>query len=485
MDDQPPSTADEFEEARRAFLARVEALLPATGIAWTSIDYRSLNPSGSVGLSLTAPGVSGTAQVVAIALSSTSTSDDTQPSEERKPYYQLLIKNTHDFFIEYCVSPDPKVIATALQVWASLGQEMQHKKLPAFNAEYFEPLRHVAIIRARIEATTQRALSEGIERSSETLGKMLGVVRADDLSVLALGLTPTAQNALAEDLRALAPDLLLAHFPREADGRLLMGAIILLASYASSLPQSRDQQMWLVACAPKRRRDPQVVSLALASLIGVNHAHRWDQARWFWDCRCEAAPEEERWGVANLDLARLGLEKRAENLAFFTERCAQPAPSLVDRVSLCLLLQDEGRFEEAFALFNVKLTADVVRLLYQQPFSFHTASQTINQSSTLMEALALAAPWRFASLPAGMHHRLCLLPHQTQQRKACLMLITPPKHQPSEGPLLTIEYTASNKLLPHPAWRRPLDLELMRLRLLASEEKSFLSMSEAASSLSG
>jgi len=271
---------------------------------------------------------------------------------------------------------------------------------------------------------------------------------------------------LSEDLRALAPNLLLARFPREADGRLLMGATVLLASYASSLPQSRDRQMWLVACAPKRRRDPQVVTLTLASLIGVNHAQRWDQARWLWDHRCEAASEEERWGVADLDLARLGLEKRAENLAFFMERCAQPAPSRADRVSLCLLLQDEGRFEEAFALFQTTLTADVVRLLYQQPLSFHTASQTINRSSTLMDVLSLAAPWRFASLPAGTHHRLCLLPHQTQQRKACLMLITPSKHQPSGGPLLTIEYTASNKLLPHPAWRRSREIDLMRFRLL-------------------
>lgn len=169
-------------------------------------------------------------------------------------------------------------------------------------------------------------------------GKTLGVIREESLSTLAQGLTPASQEILTDDLRYLAPDLLLGHFPRETDGRLLVGTTVLLASYASSLPQIRDRQMWLSVSAPKRRRDPQVVTLTLASLIGVNHAQRWDQARWFWDSRWEAASQEERWGVVDLDLARLGLEKHTENLAFFTERCAQPASSLADRVSLCLLL---------------------------------------------------------------------------------------------------------------------------------------------------
>jgi len=138
-------------------------------------------------------------------------------------------------------------------------------------------------------------------------------------------------------------------------------------------------------------------------------------------------------------------------------------------VSLCLLLQDEGRFEEAFALFDIALTSDVLKILYSQPISLHTASKTVSWGETVMSTLFFAAPWRFASLPASTHHRLCLLPYQTQQRKACLMLITPPKQQkrqPPLTPLLTIEYIASNKLLPHPAWRRPRDLDLMRFQLL-------------------
>jgi hypothetical protein len=64
------STTDEIETARRDFLARVEALLPATGVAWTLIEYQSLRPFGCVGLVLTALGMPGAANVIAISLSS-------------------------------------------------------------------------------------------------------------------------------------------------------------------------------------------------------------------------------------------------------------------------------------------------------------------------------------------------------------------------------------------------------------------------------
>jgi len=294
MNDHQSSTTDEIEEARRAFLARIEALLPATGIAWTSIEYRSLRPFGSMGLVLTAPGMPGTANVVAISLYSKRAIDYAHFPGEGEPYYQLLIKDAHDYFAEHCVSHDPKAIVAALKVWASLGQGVQRKEFPSLRAEDLEPLRRLAGIRIGIAKATQKALREGAERSSEALGKTLGVVQEANFSSLAQGLTPAAQETLTDDLRSLVPDLLLAHFPRETDGRLLVGATVLLAAYASSLPQSRDRQMWLVACAPKRRRDPQVVTLTLASLIGVNHAQRWDQARWFWDSRWEAASEEER-----------------------------------------------------------------------------------------------------------------------------------------------------------------------------------------------
>jgi hypothetical protein len=52
--------------------------------------------------------------------------------------------------------------------------------------------------------------------------------------------------------------------------------------------------MWLVAYAPKRRHDRQVVTLSLASLIGMNQAYLWVQARWLWNVRYLPASEEMR-----------------------------------------------------------------------------------------------------------------------------------------------------------------------------------------------
>jgi hypothetical protein len=56
------------------------------------------------------------------------------------------------------------------------------------------------------------------------------------------------------------------------------------------------------------------------------------------------------------------------------------------------------------------------------------------------------------------------LPKQTIQRKAVLVLAA---REPDGGrPLLTLEWTGANDLLPATAWRRDLDLDLLRFGLL-------------------
>lgn len=360
---------------------------------------------------------------------------------------------------------DPQALVQALQSWAGVDQPLQRQALPALGEHDLTPLRQRATVCASIAQATQQALASGIERRSEALESALGLVRADDFSHLREQVASPSQSTLAADLHHLAPDLLMTHFPREADGRLPLGCTVLLASYDAAQPQRRNRQLWLAACAPQRRRDPQVVTLTLASLIGVNHAWRWDQARWFWDDQHQAASTEERWGVSGLTVERLGIKNRAEHVAFFAERCAQPHPSRADQVGLCLLLQDEGRLEEAFTLFGVELSAEVLNILYAQPLSLNTSYNIESWSSTLRSMLTSAAPWRFADLPAGTHHRLCALPHQTQQSKACLIIAMPKAREMAGTPCLFIKNTASNKLLPHVAWRRPLDLDLMRFQL--------------------
>jgi hypothetical protein len=68
---------------------------------------------------------------------------------------------------------------------------------------------------------------------------------------------------------------------------------------------------------------------------------------------------------------------------------------------LCLLLQDEGRLEEAFSLFDVELTPDVLKILYGQPVTDgpsggHYMTKE-NWAVPMLHALRRAAPWRFAS----------------------------------------------------------------------------------------
>jgi hypothetical protein len=288
-----------------------------------------------------------------------------------------------------------------------------------------------------------------------------GLVHDSSLPQLAQGLTNAARERLDGDLHHLAVDLVMSHFPRQDDGRFPLEVTVLLASYESHLSQSRDRQMWLVACAPKRRRDQQGITLSLASLIGVNHAHRWDQARWMWDVRHYSASEEVRWGVSGLDLDTLGLDQRADHLAFFAQRCTQTDPSLADRVSLCLLLQDEGQIEEAFSLFDVELTPNVLKILYGQPVTDGHSLSEESWAIPMCYALRCAAPWRFAStLATGKRWRILWFPHQTQQRKASLMLTWANKW--TRTPALEIEWTASNKVLAETAWKRPLDLDLKR-----------------------
>jgi hypothetical protein len=59
-------------------------------------------------------------------------------------FCNTTIKDAHDHFAEQCVSHDPKAIVATLQVWASLGQDIQRKKFPLLRTEDLEPLRRPA-----------------------------------------------------------------------------------------------------------------------------------------------------------------------------------------------------------------------------------------------------------------------------------------------------------------------------------------------------
>src|SRR5262249_28379071 len=139
-------------------------------------------------------------------------------------------------------------------------------------------------------------------------------------------LAPADRAALRADLEHLDASRLLAFAPRDEPGRLLLGETVLLASYGAPPPPAGRRGTWLAARTPERRRDPQVLTVGLTQLVGSYYAHRWDSARWLWDRRAAGAAEAARWGVEGLELERLGLAGRAEQLAHFERLCAGSAP---------------------------------------------------------------------------------------------------------------------------------------------------------------
>jgi hypothetical protein len=289
---------------------------------------------------------------------------------------------------------------------------------------------------------------------------------------------PTPEReALAADVANISPPRLAFHLPRDEKGRLELGATALLTSYDSDEALG-GKRAWLAALAPARRRDGQELRIALRPIARSPYAHTWDAARWLWDRRAEPAPEAERWGVAGLDVGALGLDGRATRLVDLERRGGNGA-SDAERVALCILLQDEGRLEEAFALFGISLSAEVTRLIHGSLIPGYIPNLPA-WTAFLRRELRTAAPWlmpavlmaevsRRATLrsrPKGPpRFRLCALPHQTSVAKVSVMLVA--RNIDGTEPGLQIENTGWDFRLPEPSWKRPLELDLRRFGLIA------------------
>ncbi len=306
-----------------------------------------------------------------------------------------------------------------------------------------------------------------------------GMLADFDLADPGTELTAEGKAQVAADLRHLRADHLLWNFPLEKDGRWPLSTEVLLASYPASQPLGRDRQMWLTVASPARRRDPQHLTLQLQSRIGANFAHRWDQARWLWGDRAQSASEAERWGVTGLDLSLLGLEDRDEHTARLERKVALQTAAYADRVALCILLQDAGRFDEALPLFDVSLGNLSWNILHEVPQNYWFGDQPAAWAAALQAALSACAFWRLDAIVQAdrerraerakqtksrrirpTHLRLFALPHQYQQSKIALFLTPSPEGNP--GPHLELEGASINDRLPEVLWRHPLDLDMRR-----------------------
>lgn len=297
-----------------------------------------------------------------------------------------------------------------------------------------------------------------------------------------ISLTPEGQAALAEDLANLDAVRLCSNMPRDGRGQLLLAQEVLLSAYPTAADDSsanRRSAVWLVAQAPQRRRDPQVVTLAIGLIVGGNRRHRWDQARWLWDRRVDA-DEQARWGVAGLAVSHLGLTGRSKEIERLRTARSAGQLSPAEQVALILLLQDEGAIFEACEVAGVALEP-AVAVMASGHAVISGSKEAISWPAALRDALRQAALWRFdALLTMEEKHRAiwatekrgrkakpvrlrCLaLPNQPQARKTSLMLT----RGANGAPQLELESTGNEAILAAVSWQRPHDLDLVRFGLI-------------------
>ncbi|HVQ89539.1 MAG TPA: HEAT repeat domain-containing protein [Mycobacteriales bacterium] len=232
------------------------------------------------------------------------------------------------------------------------------------------------------------------------------------------------------DLAALAVRRIAGLFPRGDNGRVATGERVLLCCYG---PQDSGRRRWLHVVARSGQ-----LQLAVEPLIGENHRHRWDQARWMWDARVVVPPPAERWGVA-------GDEQRAGR---------------------SLELIDAGDIAAALALYGVGASGSVARVLAGEPLSMHEAQWAPRWAQELRRVLWELAPWRLdsaAPATASGAARLITFGGQRSARKAALVLTREPDLR------LAIHYTGTNRRLPGIAFARLLEQDLARFGLAAPQ----------------
>jgi hypothetical protein len=285
-------------------------------------------------------------------------------------------------------------------------------------------------------------------------------------------LTDEGRKHFEADQESLSPELLAFHFPWDQAGRLELNTTVLLDAYQTTAPPGKDRELCLAATGPGRRRDEQSLTISLVDLIVVNQTHRWDRCPWLW--KEAEVPPSEFWG------ADLNADSVAEGPRTGRPRRRFPSTLESRRASESVQLLDEGRIEEALALFGVSLSADLHRLLGGERLKSPAccAHPDAAWTNLLVATLRQSAPWR---LPGAVldeaerigrwaaqkksrgrrapNMKLVIFPGQQHARKASLMLTG---DVDGRNPRLLIEATASNARWPDTAWKRPIAVDFLR-----------------------
>lgn len=314
---------------------------------------------------------------------------------------------------------------------------------------------------ARIDRAKEKRRLAAIAAGLATRGRTRCRIADSDPGLVAL-LTDEGRVAWEKDVASVSPERIRRHFPWDRAGQLAVKTAVVLNAYDVTKLVGMGRTVCLAAVGPARRRDDQEIRVELASLNPLNHMHRWDDRRWLW--QPVLPPSSEFWlagsesGDALLDGSNEEVRKALRSLD----------------------LLDDGRIEEALALYDVTLSDDLHRLLGGQRIRPPACCAHADHawSELLAATLRQSAPWLLARAVVEEAARLrgwaarkkgrrvrppCLklavFPGQFHSRKASLMLTG---ESNGRGPRLVIEATASNARAPDTWWKRPIEVDFLR-----------------------
>jgi len=317
----------------------------------------------------------------------------------------------------------------------------------------------------------------------------------------------------------LIPVNIFYHFPRSRGLLYPLKKIVLLRPYypIPTFKQKRDRSLWLLIKSPKLRRDPQVLTITIESMIPEHINYSWFECPYMWDSRyihlgialdtlyercllftyynnlsaeffisditekldLLSQNEKERLGVDKLDYERLGRNNFNDNIAYFTDLCQRyevdkesgitQEENYRHRVSLSILKLDKGDFENAFKLFKVELDPKIKE---NHHYSF------------IVYNLTLAAPWKFhpllslkenkstiarnnKSYPAREYikkRRLFQLPNQKGMHRESIYFYSE-KGVGKLDILSTTSYIKESEVL----WKRNEEIDLKRFKIIPKD----------------
>ncbi len=285
-------------------------------------------------------------------------------------------------------------------------------------------------------------------------------------------LKPDEHIRLEQELKDVDCEKIVSHFPWDDAGRLSLKTAVLLSVYDSTQPPAKDRNTCLAAIAPERRSDVQEIHIDLVALIVQNQSHNWQKNPWLWR-RDIRVPESE---LLPSDWVRNTL---APDRAQLPESASEG-----ERRAWCLELLDQGHIQEALSLYGVTMSEDVCKLLggvrFRPPSCCSHPSE--GWTEVLVDALRESAPWllpkavadeaerlkHWASQKKGRKVgapllRLIIFPGQFHLRKSCLLLTS---EKDGTKPNLILDATASNSRLCETAWKRPIELDFQRYKIV-------------------